>query len=127
MSKYLFRSAMAVSLAAVALAFALPARAEEKAGTKTEKPSKHDFTGTIESMDAAAGTVKIKNKKEESKTFSCDAACKYRTNDKKEAAMSDFKVGDKVTAHYTEEEGGKLVCHKLEQPKPKKATEEPAK
>lgn len=125
MSKYLFRSAMAVSLAAVALAFALPARAEEKAGA-ADKPKPSSFTGTIESMDAAAGTVKIKNKKEESKTFSCDAACKYRTNDKKEAAMSDFKVGDKATAHYTDE-NGKLVCHKLETPKPKKATEEPAK
>lgn len=121
MSKYLLRSAMAVSLAAVALAFAVPARAEEKA-PKAEKPKAHDFTGTIESTDAAAGTVTVKNRKDETKTFTCDAACKYRTNDKKDAAMSDFKVGDKVRISYTEEDG-KMVCHRMEQPKPKKDTE----
>jgi Cu/Ag efflux protein CusF len=109
---------MAVSLAAVALALALPARAEEEGGKKAEKPKRHEFTGTIESMDAATSTVVIK-KKDETKTFTCAPDCKMRTADKKEAALSDFKVGDKVLCSYTEEDG-KNICHKMGPPRAKK-------
>lgn len=118
MSKYLVRTAMAVSLAAVALAFALPARAEDK----PEKPKKRQYTGTIESIDSTAGTVTLK-KKDETKTFACDAACKMSTADKKEATLADFKAGDKVTCMYTEE-GDKLICHKMSPPKSKKKDKE---
>jgi Cu/Ag efflux protein CusF len=119
MSKYLVRAAMAASLVAVTLAFAVPTRAEEK----PEKPKQRRYTGTIESMDAQARTVTLKNRQGDTKTFTCDPACKMSTADKKEATLDDFKDGDKITCWYTED-GGKLVCHKMGQPKSRKRVKE---
>jgi Cu/Ag efflux protein CusF len=116
MSKYLLRSAMAFTLAAVALAFTIPAQAEDK---KPDKPKHHVFTGVIDAIDAKAGTLTVK-KKDESKTFSCAADAKFATATKKEAALADFKVGDKVTVSYSEE-GTKLIAHKVMTPKEKPA------
>jgi Cu/Ag efflux protein CusF len=118
MSKYLVRTTMAVSLAAVALAFALPASAEDK----PDKPKKRQYTGTIESIDATAGTVTLK-KKDETKTFTCAPDCKMSTADKKEATLGDYKVGDKITVSYTEEDG-KLLCKKMAPPRTKKKDKE---
>ena len=111
MSKHLLRSAVVVTLAAVALAFTTGARAEDKAEAKAEKPKMHQYTGVIESIDAQAGTLTVK-KKDESKSFNLCPKCKYAVPAKDGATAADFKTGDKVQIAYLED-GGKNVCKKL--------------
>jgi len=122
MSKYVLRSVLVGTLAALALAFSLPARGEE--AEKAPKPSKHQYTGLIESVDAAAKTVTIKKHEGTAKTFTCAEKCKLSTNDKAGAELSDFKVGEKVTAFYTEVDG-KNMLHKLMTAKSKKDADQP--
>jgi hypothetical protein len=110
MSRHLLRTAVALGIAALALSFAGPVRAADEPA-KPEKPKKHQWTGLVESIDAKAGTAIVK-KDTESKTFKIDDKTKYSTLDKKEAAVTDIKVGDKVTVVYTEE-GGVLTAHKI--------------
>ena len=107
---------------AVALAFALPLRAEE---AKTEKPKPHQFTGEITKVDAAAKSITLKNSKGEEKTFTLSDKAKVSTKDKEAAELSDLKVGDKVTAHYTEQDG-KMMASKINPPVSKKKAEAPA-
>jgi Cu/Ag efflux protein CusF len=120
MSKYLLRSVMALSITAVALAFAAPVRGQETA--KPEKPKKHQFTGVIESVDAAAGTVAVKQN-QESKMFKVGAKTKYSTADKKDAAIGDLKAGEKVLVSYTED-GSTLTALKIGPPAPSKKKSE---
>ncbi len=130
MSRHLLRTMAVAGVAAVALACALPARAQSNAtppaatppaapAEKTEKPKRHLFTGLIESIDTKANTVSVKHK-EDVKIFSISDATKYSTEDKKDAALADFKVGEKVTVHYVEE-NGVLVAHRITTPKKAKA------
>ena len=117
MSKHVVRSILFGTVAVLALAFNLPARGEET--EKAPKPSKHQYTGLIESVDPAAKTVTIKKKEGDVKTFTCAEKCKLSMKDKESAELSDFKVGEKVVAFYTEEDGKNLL-HKLMPPKSKK-------
>jgi Cu/Ag efflux protein CusF len=121
MSRYLARSVLIGAAAVLALAFSLPARGEET--EKAPKPSKHQYTGLIESVDPASKTVTIKKKEGDVKTFTCAAKCKLNAKDKESADLSDFKVGEKVVAFYTEEDG-KNMLHKLMPPKSKKESEQ---
>jgi Cu/Ag efflux protein CusF len=121
MSKHVVRSMLFGTVAVLALAFSLPARGEE--AEKAPKPAKHQYTGLIESVDAAAKTVTIKKKEGDTKTFTCAEKCKLSAQDKEGAELSDFKVGEKVVAFYTEEDG-KNMLHKLMPPKSKKDTEQ---
>jgi Cu/Ag efflux protein CusF len=100
---------MALGIAALAFSVAAPVRAAEEAAAP--KPKKHQFTGMVESIDATAGTAIVK-KDTESKTFKIGEKTKYSTAEKKEAAVTDIKVGGKVTVWYTEE-GGALIAHKI--------------
>ncbi len=111
MSRHLLRTAMVMGIAALALSVAAPVRAADEAATAAPKPKRHQFTGIVESIDAKAGTAIVK-KDTESKTFKIGEKTKYSTTDKKEAAVADIKVGDKVTVFYTEE-GGALIAHKI--------------
>lgn len=120
MSKHWLRAVTTLSIAAVALAFAAPVRGQE-AAAKPEKPKRHTFTGMIESVDAAAGTVIVK-KDQDSKTFKVGEKTKYSTADKKDAAIADLKVGDKVAVAYTED-GGTLMAHKIAPPESSKKKE----
>jgi hypothetical protein len=118
-------------IVAVAFAGAFPAHAQSNAtppaatppatapAEKPEKPKRHLFTGLIESINTKANTVVVKHK-EDTKTFSISDATKYSTEDKKDAALADFQVGEKVTVHYTEE-AGVLVAHKITTPKKTKS------
>jgi Cu/Ag efflux protein CusF len=120
MMKKVLLSAMAIT---VALAFAMPVRAQEAA--KPEKPKKHEYTGEITKIDASSITVK---KKEEEKTFTVGAKVKVVVPGKEAGEMADLKVGDKVTVSYAEEDG-KDVAHKIThadaKPKKPKKTEAP--
>jgi hypothetical protein len=102
--KRVLLSAVAV---AVALAFAMPARAEEAA--KPEKPKKHEYTGEITKIDDTSVTVK---KKDEEKSFTVGAKLKVVVPGKEAGELKDLKVGDKITVSFTEEDG-KNVAHKL--------------
>jgi Cu/Ag efflux protein CusF len=108
MSRHLLRATMALGIAALALSFTAPARSEDQ---PAPKPKRHQFTGIVESVDAKAGSVIVK-KDAESKTFKLVEKTKYSTTEKKEAALADIKVGDKVTVAYSEE-GGVLTAHKI--------------
>ncbi len=109
MIKAVIRSAFVIALAGAILCLAQTARAEEK---KAEKPKPHESTGVIESVDAKAGTVTIKHKKE-SVTFTAAADIKFGHKGEKVAmTIADLKVGDRVTVHYTEE-GDKKIAHKV--------------
>ncbi len=118
--------AFALSLAVVAVAAekaAAPAKAEpakkEAAPAKAEpakkeavkKPKAKVVTGTVEAVDAAAGTFSVKGKKE---TVALKAGEKVK--------LDGFKVGDKVTATYSEDVASKVVAAKKAAPK-KAATE----
>jgi Cu/Ag efflux protein CusF len=118
MSRHLLRTAMVMGIAALAFSFAGTVRAEDTststnapATAPAPKPKRHQFTGIVESIDAKAGTAIVK-KDTESKTFKIGEKTKYSTVDKKEAAVTDIKVGDKVLVSYTEE-GGALIAHKI--------------
>jgi Cu/Ag efflux protein CusF len=112
MTNRLMRVVTAASLVAVAVAFALPARAEDK----TEKPKKQQLTGTISAIDAAAKTVTINSKKEGDKTFTVTDKTKYATATKEVATLDDLKQGDKVQVSYTDA-AGKLTAAKIMVPK----------
>jgi Cu/Ag efflux protein CusF len=95
-----------------------PAPAPAPATTPAPKPTRHQYTGEVASIDAAGGTVIVKKGASDSKTFKIVDKTKYSTADKpKDAALTDFKVGDKVTVHYTEE-NGVLTAHHIGVPKP---------
>lgn len=120
MSKRLLRTAMALGIAALALSFAGSIQAQDTstnapAPAPKPKPQRHQYTGDIASIDAKAGTVIVKKGEADSKTFKIDDKTKYSTAAKKDAAIADIKVGDKVTVHYTEVDGV-LTAHHIGPP-----------
>jgi Cu/Ag efflux protein CusF len=121
MSKHLLRAAMVLGIAAIA--FTAPVRAQEtnQPAAKPAKPKRQSFTGLIESIDAKAGTAVVK-KGTESKTFKIGEKTKYATADKKEAEISDIKVGDKVKVSYTDDDGV-AMAHRIGPPDAPKKTE----
>jgi hypothetical protein len=130
MSKRLLRTAMALAIAALALSFTETVRAQDSSTssnapapapapttTPAPKPKRQQYTGLVASIDAAGGTVVIKKGDADSKTFKIGDKTRYGTADKpKGAALTDIKVGDKVTVHYTEEDGV-LMAHSIGVPK----------
>lgn len=122
--------AFALSLAAVAVAqekAPAPAPTKSEPAKKEAAPEKKEaakkakpkvVTGTIETLDAAAGTFSVKGKKE---TVQLKAGEKVK--------LGDFKVGDKVTATYSEGTASKVVAAKKAAPKKEGETkkEAPAK
>ena len=124
MRKYLLPTMVAASLVAFAVVCVAPARAEEEKTDAAKKPRPKDFTGEVVSVDAKAGTITVKNKKDETKTFTLGEKAKVSTPAKSEGAtLADFKVGEKVHIKYREEDG-KLVASHVGPPKPKKDKEE---
>jgi hypothetical protein len=121
MSKHLLRAAMVLSIAAVAVTGSVRAQDTNPPAAKPAKPARQQFTGTIESIDANAGTAVVK-KSTESKTFKISEKTKYATADKKEATITDIKVGDKVTVYYSIDASGTMMAHRIGPPAaPKKA------
>ncbi len=89
---------VAMGLAYTGTGFAAD-KPEKKEGKKPEVATKQ-FTGTVESCDAAC--IKVK-KGEETKTFTVNEKTKVATAEKKEGAIGDIKAGDKVTVLYAGE------------------------
>ena len=122
MRKNLVRMIAVLSVVAVALTFASVVRAQDTNAPKTKaaKPAMSYATGEITVVNAKAGTLSIKGRKNAEVTFTIAKDCKVSTADKKEAAVADLKVGDKVMVAYTEEDGAK-VAKKISPPKAPKA------
>jgi hypothetical protein len=86
---------------------AAPAKAAEPAKKEEAKKAKPKVvTGTIEALDAKAGTFSVKGKKE---TVELKAGEKVK--------LDGFKVGDKVTATYSDGVASKVVAAKKAAPK----------
>ncbi|MGD0017274.1 MAG: hypothetical protein ABSC38_07150 [Verrucomicrobiia bacterium] len=119
MRKHIVRMIVALSVVAVALTFAGVVRAQQEgaAAPKVVKAKLLSATGEIAAVDATAGTLSIK-KGEATLSFTIAKDCKVSTADKKDATVTDLKVGDKVAVGYSEEAGAK-VAHKISPPKPK--------
>jgi len=128
MNRHLLRAATALGIAVLALSFTDTVRAQDSSTSSNApapttapapkpKPTRHQYTGEVVSVDAKAGTVIVKKGDADSKTFKIVDKTKYSTADKpKDAAVTDIKVGDKVTVHYTEEDGV-LMAHSIGVPK----------
>jgi hypothetical protein len=124
MSRHLLRTAMALGIAALALSFTGTVQAQDTSTSTNApapapklKPTRHQFTGEVASIDAKAGIVIVKKGSTDSKTFKIVDKTRYSTADKpKDAALTDIKVGDKVLVHYTEEDGV-LTAHSFGVPK----------
>lgn len=118
MSKCLFRTAMTLGIAALALSFAAPVRAEEG-----EKKKEKRYEGTIAAIDKEARTITVK-KKVKSETFKATDDCKFVTRDKKEATIDDLSVGDEVNVIYWEAEDGTKMCRRVAHKGLRKAAKE---
>jgi len=110
-------------LAAFAVALVCPVRAEEEKADKEKKPSARQYTGIVDSMDAAAKTITLKKKDGEMKTFTLTDDVKCLDADKKEVESAFFKVGDKAMVKFREVDG-KAMAHRLQVPKAKKDHDE---
>ena len=108
--KAVVRSALALAL--VAAFFGLTQSVSAQNEKKHDKADKHKVTGEITAVDTKANTVTIKGKTE-SMTFSLAPDVKYGSEGEKvNLNITNLKVGDKVTIHYTED-AGKLTAHKV--------------
>jgi len=128
MSKRPVRTAMVLGIAALALSFTAlvhaqgtssnapapaPAPTQTPAPTPPPKPRNQQYTGDVSAIDSKANTVIVK-KGTESKTFTISDKTKYSTQDKPKgaAALTDIKVGDKITVHYRDVDGV-LTAHSI--------------
>jgi Cu/Ag efflux protein CusF len=108
------RSTLALALVGALMGLSQPVRAEE-AAKKSEKSNKHQATGEITAIDTKANTVTIK-RKNANMTFALAPDVKYGSGGQiVNLNISNLKVGDKVTVHYTEDAGGKMTAHKIGQ------------
>jgi len=102
---------------AAAPAAAKTAPAAEKAAPAAEKkaakPKATQVTGTVEALDAAAGTFTVKGKK---------GNVDLKAGEK--VKLGDVKVGDKVVVKYAD--GTALSVKAVKAPKAKKAEPKPA-
>jgi len=110
MSKYLRRCAIMAGVAALGFALALPAGAQMRV-----------TAGTIESVDAAAGTVTIKTVVGQTMTLTCDAASRVYSPGRLEigpAAVKDLKSGDTARVWYIKKDGKSVCSSLMSQPPP---------
>jgi Cu/Ag efflux protein CusF len=107
------RSALVIALAGAILGLVQTTRAEDTT-KKSDKPKKTQATGEITAVDAKANTVTIKHKTA-SMTFTLAPDVKFGSGGENvNLNLSNLKVGDKVTIHYSED-GGKMIAHKIGQ------------
>ena len=120
--KKIFTVVMAVAFAfsvagfAVAADNAAPAKKEAApmAEKKAAKPKAQKVTGTIEALDAAAGTLTVKGKK---------GNVDLKAGEK--VKLGDFKVGDKVVVNYADGTASSVKAVKAKKAEKKAAPEAP--
>jgi hypothetical protein len=118
--KKIFTVVMAVAFAFSVAGFALaadnaaPAKKEAApaaapmAEKKAAKPKAQKVTGTIEALDAAAGTLTVKGKK---------GNVDLKAGEK--VKLGDFKVGDKVVVNYADGAASSVKAVKAKKAAPK--------
>ena len=79
------------------------ATATKAAAAPAVKPARHQVTGNVVSVDAAANTVVVKGKKGDVTVMVNDKTKIMSGKEKK--TLADIKAGDKVMAKYTEADG----------------------
>ena len=77
----------------------------------TVTQSSLEFTGTVEALDAAAGTLKARHMVG-SKTFKMGEDCPIIANGGTNAKLRDLRIGDKITFQY-EDVDGVLVANRI--------------
>jgi hypothetical protein len=80
---------------------AAPAAEKAPAAKKASKPKVHEVAGTIEALDAAAGTFTVKGKK---------GNVELKAGEK--VKLGDFKVGEKVVVKYADGTASSVKAHK---------------
>jgi hypothetical protein len=118
--KKIFTVVMAVAFAFSVAGFALaadntaPAKKEAApaaapmAEKKAAKPKAQKVTGTIEALDAAAGTLTVKGKK---------GNVDLKAGEK--VKLGDFKVGDKIVVNYADGTASSVKAVKAKKAAPK--------
>ena len=81
-----------------------PAAEKAPAAKKASKPKAQQVTGTIEAVDAAAGTFTVKGKK---------GNVDLKAGEK--VKLGDFKVGDKVVVKYADGSASSVKAVKAEE------------
>jgi Cu/Ag efflux protein CusF len=78
------------------------------------KPGVQSYRGMVESVDAAAGTITVRNPQGETMTFICDATSRVSVVGTHAVSrdLKDVQIGDSATVAYTEKDG-KAVCREL--------------
>jgi hypothetical protein len=117
--KKIFTVVMAVAFAFSVAGFAVAADNAAKAAPakkeaapaaekKAAKPKAQQVTGTIEALDAAAGTLTVKGKK---------GNVDLKAGEK--VKLGDFKVGDKVIVKYADGAASSVKAVKAKKAEPK--------
>ena len=110
MSKSIVRAALVVALAGAVLGLTQTVQAQ--AEKKADKAKSQQATGEITAVDVKANTVTIKHKTA-SMTFNVASDAKFGSGGENIALnLTNLKIGDKVTVHYTDD-AGKLTAHKI--------------
>ena len=92
---------------------ALLAQADENLA-KTA-PKDNSFTGTIQALDVKERAVKVKRFLS-TKSFHLGESCQIAVGDKKGAAVSELRPGQKVEVHYKDASGVLIASHIAQQP-----------
>jgi len=96
-----------------------PAKAEKAEPAKAKKPAMPSVKGEVASVDAAANTVVVKDAKGTEVKLEVSSETSIEKG-KKKLTIGDLKVGEKVTAKYSEAEG-KMVAKSIRVHVPKAA------
>lgn len=103
--------------------------AEKKAPAAEKKAPVKQVTGEAAAVDMKANTITVKGKKAET-TVTCDDKTKVMMG-KEKKSCADVKVGDKVTAKYSEADGKNMAksvsIHAAKPAEKKMEKKEPAK
>ncbi len=86
--------------------------ADDTAPEKAQKAKRRQYTGKIISISPGDRSVVVEKKEGDSKSFNCIEKCSFINESKDAIELSDFKVGDKVTCWFQENDG-KLNCHRM--------------
>jgi len=78
----------------------------------TVSQSSLEFTGTVEALDASAGTLKARPTVGGSKTFKMGEDCLIISNGRTNAKLRDLRIGDRILFHY-EDTDGVLVANRI--------------
>jgi hypothetical protein len=118
MKSNLIKSAlMAVAGLALCAPLALNAQATtttttaSTTATTSAMPKKTEFHGTVKSVDTAANSITVTNKKGDV-TLMVDAKTKVMNN-KQPATLADITMGEKVTGSFTTDAAGTMTACKI--------------